>query len=300
MNKTIKPGIMSAFLTPFNDDGSVREKAISELVDFQIERGIGGFYVNGSTGEGMVMSEEERMQVAEAVVKATAGRTQVIIHVGTTSTDSAIRMAKHAEKIGADGISAIPPFYYNHHMSFITDYFRDIAAATELPFLIYHSSVNTTLSYGDIMSLYEVPNIVGIKYTMDNLELLQKFKDNRPDKLVFMGHDAMMIPAITLKADGDIGAFPNVMPAGFRRAWDNFNSGNFGDALEEQKQMNHYIAIMKKYMLSAVQAPIKAVMHEYGVDCGLMLRRPAKPLDEEKASQLIKELRNEGYFDIYK
>ena len=300
MNKIIRPGVMSAFLTPFDEEGRIKESAIREMVDFQIERGIGGFYVNGSTGEGMVMSEEERMQVAEAVVKAAAGRTQVIIHVGTTATDSAVRMAKHAERIGADGVSAIAPFYYNHHMSFVMDYFKDIATATELPFLAYHFSVNTTLSYADIMNLYEIPNVVGIKYTMDNLELLEKFKENRPDKLVFMGHDAMMLPAVTLRADGDIGAFPNVMAAGFKRVWDNFHSGNFGEAMEEQLRINGYIATMKKYMLTAVQAPLKAVMREYGVDCGLELRRPAKPLDEEKAAQLIAELKRDGYFDIYK
>ena len=300
MSKTIKRGVYSAILTPFNEDGSIREHAIKELVDFQIERGIGGFYVNGSTGEGMVMSEEERMQVVEAVVKASAGRAQVIAHVGTTSTDSAVRMAKHAEKVGADGISAISPFYYKHHISFVMEYFTAIAQATEIPFLVYQMSEGTSLTNDNILELYKNPNVAGMKYTADNLEVLSKFKESRPDKLVFMGHDAMLLAALTAGADGDIGAFPNAMPGGFANVFKNFHAGNYAEALAEQKQINRYIAIMKKYMLSAVQAPLKAVMREYGVDCGLSMRRPAKGLDEETAARLIAELKNAGYFDTYK
>lgn len=300
MKTKINPGVLSAILTPFNEDGSVRESAIKEIVDFQVERGIGGFYVNGSTGEGLVMSEEERMQVVEAVVKASAGRAQVIAHVGTTATDSAIRMAKHAEKVGADGISAISPFYYSHDISFIMEYFYGIAQATDLPFLAYNSSQSVVLSYKNILDLYKIPNVVGLKYTMDNLEVLGKFKEFHPEKLIFMGHDAMLFAALTAGADGDIGAFPNAMPAGFAKVWKDFQAGNFAEAMEEQKRINHFITIMKNYMLTANQAPLKAVMNAYGVDCGVELRRPAKPLTKEAEEQLISTLRSEGYFDIYK
>lgn len=300
MKTVINKGVLSAILTPFNEDGSIRESAIKEIVDFEIERGINGFYVNGSTGEGMVMSEDERMQVVEAVVKASAGRAQVIAHVGTTSTDSAIRMAQHAEKVGADGISAISPFYYKHDMSFIMEYFKGIAMATDLPFLVYHSSDGVVLSYNNLLDLYKIPNVVGLKYTNDNLEVLGKFKESNPEKLVFMGHDAMLLAALTAGADGDIGAFPNVMPAGFAKVWKDFQNGNFADALAEQRKINHFITIMKKYMLTAVQAPLKVVMQTYGVDCGTYLRRPAKGLDKDAAAALIAELKKDGYFDTYK
>jgi len=105
MKTVLNRGVYSAILTPFNADGTIRESAIKEIVDSQVERGIIDFDVNGSTGEGMVMSEEERMQVAEAVVKAAAGRVQTVVHVGTTASDSAVRMAKHAAKVGAAGVS---------------------------------------------------------------------------------------------------------------------------------------------------------------------------------------------------
>ena len=300
MKTVINQGVYSALLTPFNEDGSIRESAIKELVDFQIERGISGFYVNGSTGEGMVMSEEERMQVVEAVVKASAGRAQVIAHVGTTSTDSAVRMAQHAEKVGVDGISAVSPFYYKHDMNFVLDYFKSIALSTDLPFLVYNNSEGTVLSYDNILELYKIPNIVGLKYTVDNLEVLGKFKEFNPEKLVFMGHDAMMLHAVISRADGNIGAFPNAMPGGFAKVWKDFKAGNLTDAMNEQLRINHFITIMKQHMKTSVQAPLKAVMKAYGVDCGTALRRPAQGLDKATEEHLISALKKDGYFDIYK
>ncbi len=300
MKTVINQGVFSAILTPFNEDGSIRESAIKEIVDFQVERGATGFYVNGSTGEGMVMSEEERMQVVEAVVKASAGRAQVIAHVGTTATDSAVRMAKHAEKVGADGISAVSPFYYKHDIGLVLEYFKAIALSTDLPFLVYNNSEGTVLNYNNILELYKIPNIVGLKYTVDNLEILGKFKEFNPDKMVFMGHDAMMLHAIIAGADGNIGAFPNVMPAGFVKVWNDFKANNLVDAMHEQRRINHFITIMKQHMLTSVQAPLKAVMQEYGVDCGTALRRPAKGLDKDTADHLIACLKKDGYFDIYK
>ena len=122
MKQSIKSGVMSAFITPFREDGFIKENAVGELVDFQVERGLDGIYVCGSTGEGMVMNEEERMQVAELVVKAVRGRVQVIVHVGTPDTKTAVRLAEHAKHIGAQGISAVPPYYYKHHKNFVKGY----------------------------------------------------------------------------------------------------------------------------------------------------------------------------------
>ncbi len=300
MKTVLNRGVYSAILTPFNADGTIKESAIKEIVDFQVERGIIGFYVNGSTGEGMVMSEEERMQVVEAVVKAAAGRVQTVVHVGTTATDSAVRMAKHAAKVGAAGVSAISPFYYSHDKSFVMDYFREISSATDLPFLAYHSTEGVALSYNDILELFKMPNVAGLKYTMDNLEILCRFKEFHPDKLIFMGHDAMTLSALVSRADGNIGAFPNVMPAGFTKVFNEFQAGNITEAMHEQHRLNHFITILKQHMLSANQAPLKVVLQAYGIDCGTDLRRPAKGLDKETADHLIACLKKDGYFDIYK
>ncbi len=297
--KTIQPGVMSAFLTPFNEDGSVKESAIREEVDFQLARGLDGLYVCGSTGEGMLMNAEERMQVAESAVQAAAGRSQVVVHVGVPDEGTAIALAKHAEQIGAQGLSAVPPYYYKHHKEYVISYYRNIAASTELPFLIYFiPSLVVGLDFSMLHELMKEPHIVGMKWTEDNLEPLYNFKEKHPDKLAFMGHDAMMLCALLLGANGGIGAFYNVMPAGFSRVYHSFMQGDLQAALEEQRQIDHFIAVIKKYMLSANQVPLKAVMKALGVDVGVP-RRPIPPIAREAEEAMIRELRNDGFFSLY-
>ncbi len=299
MKNNVMPGVLSAFLTPFQKNGAVKESAIGELVDFQIERGINGLYVCGSTGEGMMLQPEERMQVAEAVVKAAKRRTQVIVHVGTPDTDTAVALAKHAEKIGAQGISAVPPYYYKHHKDFVLDYYRAIASATDLPLLVYYIPVLVAgLNFDTLLELMKIPNVAGMKYTEDNFEVLYKFREAHRDKIVFTGHDAMMLSGLVMESDGGIGAFENVMPQGFANVYQAFRKGDIVSAQKEQLQVNHFINIMKKYMLSANQAPLKAVLRAYGVDCGIP-KLPAHPLTEEAEQALIRELKAERFFEIY-
>ena len=300
MKNQVLPGVLSAFLTPFNENGKVKESAIGELVDFQIERGIGGLYVCGSTGEGMMLQPEERMQVAEAAVKAARGRTQVIVHVGTPDTDSAVALAKHAEKIGAQGVSAVPPYYYKHHKDFVVDYYKAIASSTDLPLLVYYVPVLVAgLNFDTLLDLMKIPNVAGMKYTEDNFEVMYKFREKNRDKIVFTGHDAMMLSGLVMESDGGIGAFENVMPQGFGNVFRAFHAGDLQTAQKEQLQVNHFINIMKKYMLSANQAPLKAVLRAYGVDCGIP-KLPARPLSAEAEDALVRELKDEGFFELYK
>lgn len=296
----IKPGVMSAFVTPFDENGKVKVSAIKEIVDFQLERGLQGIYVCGSTGEGMAMSEDERMLVAEAVTKAAAGRAQVVVHVGATDTATAVRLAKHAASVGATGLSSVPPYYYKHHKVYVEDYYREVASATNLPFLAYHVPVlGAGISFDSLLALMDIPNIVGMKYTEDNLEVLYKFKEKKPDCICFMGHDAMLLSALVLGANGGIGAFYNVMPQGFANVYKYFADGDLSAAMNEQLRIDHYITLMKKYMLTANQIPIKAVLKSFGVDAGIP-RKPVRQIEPDAYAALVSELRKDGFYEIYK
>jgi len=183
----------------------------------------------------------------------------------------------------------------------VVDYYRDVATSTSLPLLAYHiPSLVAGLDFNTLIELMEIPNIVGMKYTEDNFEVLYKFiemTDNK--KIVFTGHDAMMLSGLVMGSDGAIGAFENIMPEGFSKAFRAFKAGDFVAAQQEQFRLNHFISIIKKYMLTANQAPIKAALKAYGVDVGLP-KLPAKPTSDEAAKALVAELRAEGFFDLYK
>ena len=300
MRKSILPGVMSALLTPFNEDGSVKLSSIGELVDFQLERGLDGLYVCGSTGEGMVMESEDRMAVAEAVVKAARGRKQVIVHVGCPDTKTAVKLARHADSIGADGLSSVPPYYYKHDKSFVAEYYRDLAGSTELPILAYYvPSLVAGLSFNDLLDLMKIRNVVGIKFTEDNFELMYKLiEQTQGNKIIFTGHDALLLSGLVMNSSGGIGAFYNVMPKGFSNVYKLFKSGDLVSAKEEMLRINHFINIMKKYMLSSNQAPLKAVLKAFGVDAGVP-KKPAKGLGKDDADSLVNELKREGFFSYY-
>ena len=121
MTKIFK-GIMPALVTPILEDRkTVDEKAARELIEALIAQGADGFYVLGSTGEGMVMDEEERMRMCEIAISQVGGRVPVIVHIADMNFARAVRLAKHAERAGADAISAVPPIFFHYRNEDIYD-----------------------------------------------------------------------------------------------------------------------------------------------------------------------------------
>ncbi|HIQ06011.1 MAG TPA: dihydrodipicolinate synthase family protein, partial [Anaerolineae bacterium] len=131
-------GVMPALLTPFDERGAVNEPVARELVDRLVAAGVNGFYVCGGTGEGLLLTPAERKRMAEIVVDQVAGRVPVVIHVGAIDTATAVDLAAHARAIGADAVSAIPPFYYALDVAAIKEHYRLIGEAARLPLYIYN------------------------------------------------------------------------------------------------------------------------------------------------------------------
>ena len=141
-------GIIPALITPFKEDGAIYETALRNLVDHLIESGVGGFYLTGSTGEGFLMTAEERKKVVEIVIEQTAKRVPIIVHVGTIDTKTAEDLAKHAYDSGANAISSVPPFYYRFEFNEIYNYYKDLASAAPLPLVIYNIPATTGVEIG--------------------------------------------------------------------------------------------------------------------------------------------------------
>lgn len=298
MNKAIPEGVMPAFLTPFTREGKVNEAAVRELADFHIQSGVCALYVGGSTGEGMIMTTEQRMAVAEAAVGAAAGRVSVIIHVGAADTESAVLLAEHAKKTGADGLSSVPPYYYKMSKSYIREYYSAVSAAGGLPFLAYNIPQLTGVSIGaDFMiELMELPNVVGLKYTDTNLEEFRKIKAWGQGKIKgYMGHDAMMLCALTMGADGGIGSFYNIMPRAFANVYRLYGERRIQEACAVMWRINDYIAIIKKYICPANQPALKAILRKMGIDCG-PCKGPLMPLSDLAEGDMLAELEQNGFF----
>lgn len=262
-------GVYAALMTPFDKEGKVDEKRLKNLVSFLMAKGLHGFYVCGGTGEGLSMDVEERKRVLETVKNTVKGKAKIITHVGTYCTKNAIELARHAEKIGADAVSSLPPLYYKYSDEEILSYYRTVASSTNLPLFLYYIPATTGISLANekTAKLRKVKNIVGLKYTHPDFHLLQDLLIKTEGKwIAFSGPDELFLPALTMGAVGSIGSSQNVLPEIFLKIYENFMSGNIGVAMELQKRITIAVTLMK-YKYGGI-ASWKAALKFRGVDVG--------------------------------
>lgn len=286
--KTELSGIIPALLTPFSADGSINTKALSRVIDWNIEKGVNGFYVGGSTAEAFLLDEAERNLVYRTAAEAAGGRVPLIAHVGCISTDQAIRFAKTAEKLGYNAISAIAPFYYKFSFEQIRRYYFDIADAVDLPMVIYNfpnfSGVNLTVE--QVSEFFADDRFIGIKHTSNDFFSLEQFKSRFPEKLVFNGFDEMLLSGLSVGADGGIGSTYNFMAEKYIALLQAFRAGDSARALELQRECNR---IIKALCRVGVMEGEKEVLCQLGFDFG-GARRPFSPLSAEEKAFLKQEI----------
>jgi len=293
MTKIFK-GIMPALVTPFKEDRrTVDEKAARDLIEALIEQGADGFYVLGSTGEGMVMDEEERMRMCEIAVSQVAGRKPVIVHIADMNFERAVRLAKHAEKVGADAISAVPPIFFHYRNEDIYDYYKTLAASTSLPFVMYnHMSANGGMPADLVAKLFEEENITGVKWTINNYYGLVGLKDKTEGKMnIINGPDEMILQGLSAGADAGIGSTYNVLLPMIKEIYNAFNAGELDRAMDAQRRTNKIISIIIKYeVIPAVKYMCGMMGYPVG-DCAY----PFAKYTAEEAAALEAELLAAGW-----
>ena len=264
------------------------------LVDMQIERGVSGFFVCGGTGEGLLLSPEERRAVLETVVDAVAGRANVIAHIGTLDTQTACALAAHAAGLRVDAVSAVPPVYFRVDTDGLYEHYRAIAAAADgLPLYPYHipSATGVEISAQVMRKLMGIPTVRGIKYSSYNLYDMRNIVELDPERLtVLSGFDEVCIAGLAMGAHGAIGTTYNIMPATFTALYRAMQAGNLARAQELQFRANRVIAAM----LSAPLIPaLKALLTDLGYPCG-SARPPQPALDDEQRQQVVAAVRAAG------
>jgi dihydrodipicolinate synthase/N-acetylneuraminate lyase len=132
-------GIIPALVTPLNEDETINTSVLVELINYLNSKGADGFYIGGATGEGLALRTEERMVLAQEAVNAINGKKPSIIQVASTDFNDAILLAKHAEKIGADAISATPPLFFQYDENDVYNYYKALADSVHIPVMIYYS-----------------------------------------------------------------------------------------------------------------------------------------------------------------
>ena len=291
-------GILPALLTPFDEDDKVNAAVIRDVVEFHLTAGVSGFYLTGSTGEGLLLSEAERGLVVETVVDQVKGRVPVVVHVGALTTASACTLAAQAEEAGADAISSIPPIYFSVGPEGVKQYYARIASASSLPFYVYNIPGATGIDVGvDMMRdlITAVPTLRGMKYTSYNFFEMRKIIEMEGGRFnIVSGPDELMIAAQAMGADGAIGSTYNPLPHLFVQAYEAFGANDVATARELQAKANRVISVFLQFpSLSA----LKEMMRLIGFDCG-SARQPNLPLTDEQKGQMREMLEEIGFFDF--
>ncbi len=239
--KDIK-GVIPAMLTCFDENEEVDVKRTVEFVDYLIEKGAEGLYITGSTGEGFLMTNEERKVVTKAVCEAVAGRVPVIVHVGDIGTKKSIDLAKYAEECGADAISSVPPFYFNWRQDDIFNYYKDISDSVDLPMIVYNVCLAGLMSRDTVKRLASIKNVKGLKFTAKDFDIMNLLKkDLGEDFMIYSGSDEVATLGLLSEADGIIGSFYNMIPETFIEINKRALSGDIKGAYEIQKMATELI-----------------------------------------------------------
>ncbi|MBR3766934.1 MAG: N-acetylneuraminate lyase [Clostridia bacterium] len=277
-------GVFTALLTPFAADGSVDYKALKKLVRFNLDKGVSGFYVGGSTSEAFLLSSDERKNILETVVEETNKEANIIAHIGCVGEDHALDLARHAKETGVDAVSSVPPFYYGFSYDEIRNYYFDIADVG-VPVIIYNfvAAGGAKLSTDNFRDFLSDKRFIGVKHTSSDFFMLERLKAFREDAVVFNGFDEMFISGLAAGADGGIGSTYNFMAEKFIKIEKLFRENKLAEAFAEQRKANNIIEVLCKFGVM----PSEKVLCKYlGVDLGTC-RKPFKKLTAEEEEILI-------------
>jgi len=288
-------GIYPALLTPFTEDYAVNEGSLRQLIRLNLSKGVRGFYACGSTAEAFMLTIEQRKRILEIVVDEVAGRAKVIAHVGAISQLQAVELARHASACGADMISSIPPFYYGFPFEQIRDYYFALADACDKPVLVYHFPANSgvRLTSDDVDVFLRDERFAGIKFTSNDLFMLEQIKRRHPGAVVFNGYDEIFLGGIAMGADGGIGSTYNFMAEKFVGILALYHEGRMQEALELQHQANRILDVLNRY---GVIPSEKAALEMMGIEMGECIK-PMRSLTDGDKAVLRRTLREYGCLD---
>lgn len=304
-------GLIDAPFTPMYADGTVNYEIIPDYAEMLARNGLKGVFINGSSGEGYMLTEHERMSIAETWVRAARKVTttngepfKVIVHVGSCCVKSSRLLAEHAQKIGAWGIGAMaPPFPRINRVEELVRYCEEIACgASQLPFYFYHIPAfnGAFLSMYDFLKTVDesgrIPNLAGIKYTFESLyeyNRCRRYKDGKYDML--HGQDETILPSLAMGgAQGGIGGTTNYNGRVLTGIIDAWTQGDLEAARRLQNYAQDVIDVICCFRGNIVGG--KRIMKLIGYDMGPN-RTPFQNMTDEEEALLKQKLEDIDFFN---
>jgi len=262
---------------------------MSELVRFQISKGVDGLYPCGSTGLGPMLTPDERKTVAEAVIEQASGRVPVVVQVGSADTASTIELAKHAEEAGATAVASLTPYYYKPGDKAVFKHFEAISKSVGIPLFAYNipQFTGNNLPPSAVAAMAQSGTLAGIKDSSRDFIHLQDLLDSVPEDFVVMnGTEEYGLFALMSGADGLVSGGASALPELFKSLVAAQQSASYAEALAAQQ-------LVLKVKDAVRTGPISAyyeILRERGIDCGKP-RAPLLPTETPEANRTISELK---------
>ena len=285
-------GAYSALYTPFRKDGSLNEEMVERAIEYGLSRGLKGFYLTGSTGEGFLLSKDERKRVYDRAVKTVKGRAKLIAHIGCLSTDDAVELARYAAKVGIDWVSSVAPVYFGQSFEAAYDHYRRISGATDLPFMIY--SIGADIVPDRDARFFDLKNVKGMKYTNYKYWTVQALRRKLPKEAIFFaGADEQVLSALATGIfAGCIGTSQNVIPAHFAKICALAEQNDFKAAAKLQDEVVRFVELL---IAKPNGSWHKNMMKYLGLDCGDGRAPNGRPLSRAEQRELFARLDALGF-----
>lgn len=297
LRSQVANGVSPAMATPLFEDGyTVNTAVIPQLVNFLLDAGVKGIFAGGTTGEGILLTEAERVRLHEATIAAVGNRgtvgnrAPVILHVGANRVDTAVSLAKHAQASGADAIAAITPYFYGISNDAIVSYYAAVAeAAPELPLLLYdmpHLAING-IDPGLVPQLMrEVPTFAGLKTSRPDVQMVRRLIDAADGNLIVLaGNESACLGLLGLGVDGLISGVSTAVPEPFVAITKAVAAGDLATARKHQRCINGILGLLTAGVRIG---GIKGILNERGIEVGTAV--PPRPNATEKIWPQIQAL----------
>ena len=288
-------GACSAMITPFTPDNRIDEGMIERIVEFGISNGLKGFYLTGSTGEGMLMTPAERATVIRRVAKTARGRVKLIAHIGAVCTDEALVNVRNAADAGVDWLSAVGPVFFGRNFNGTYDYYKRLSSETDLPFMIY--ALNTGIVPDRDAKIFDLKNVKGMKYTGHDVWDIARLRHRVKKDVIFLGGaDEQVFSAIALKGvfSGCIGTSQNMIPRHFVELCSAVARGDMARAARLQDEITKFVDVMLSGP-SNNGSWYKAMMSYVGFECGSARSPLGWPLTAAERADLYARLDALGF-----
>ena len=281
-------GIFVALNAIYDENDSVDLDTTKKLVEIYKQKGVSGVYVCGSTGEGFLLSTEERMKITEAVAESAGDDFTVIAHVGCASSRESVILAKHAEKVGVDAISAVPSVYYRLPAASVELHWNTIIDSVDLPFIIYNIPQLTgfNMPYDLFKRMADNPKVIGIKNSEEPVYNMERFRTIAgEDFIIFNGSDEQYLGGRLMGANAGIGGTYGTMPELFVQLDKLIDCGEIDKAKELQFKINDVIFDLLS-CASLYGAAKQVISLRFGINAG----QPRKPFLPVECDDKVKSI----------